>query len=100
MKSNGHLGRSHLKGREGDAINVILTAVGHNLRHVLAWLRDLPASILVTLWWAGVRHSDVKQLLNVQRDWSWTTPKIAAGRPHVLWSAFQIIESRVSKNTV
>jgi IS5 family transposase len=32
MKSDGHLGRSHLKGREGDAANVILTAVGHNLR--------------------------------------------------------------------
>jgi transposase, IS5 family len=40
MKSDGHLGRWHLKGREGDAINVILTAVGHNLRRVLAWLRS------------------------------------------------------------
>lgn len=27
MKSDGHLGRCHPKGREGDAINVILTAV-------------------------------------------------------------------------
>jgi IS5 family transposase len=27
MKSDGHLGRCHLKGREGDAANVILTAV-------------------------------------------------------------------------
>ena len=40
-KSDGHLGRWHLKGREGDAINVILTAVGHNLRRVIAWLRAL-----------------------------------------------------------
>jgi hypothetical protein len=31
MKSEGHLGRCHLKGRDGDAANVILTAVGHNL---------------------------------------------------------------------
>src|SRR5882724_2884603 len=41
MKSDGHLGRCRLKGRDGDAINVILTAVGHNLRRVLAWLTDL-----------------------------------------------------------
>jgi hypothetical protein len=25
----GHLGRYHLKGREGDAANVVLTAIGH-----------------------------------------------------------------------
>jgi IS5 family transposase len=37
MKTDGHLGRCHLKGREGDATDVILTAVGHNLRLVLAW---------------------------------------------------------------
>ena len=36
LKTDGHLGRCHLKGREGDAANVILTAVGHNLRLVLA----------------------------------------------------------------
>jgi hypothetical protein len=34
MKTEGHLGRCHLKGRDGDAANVILTAVGHNLRRV------------------------------------------------------------------
>jgi IS5 family transposase len=31
MKTDGHLGRCHLKGRQGDAANVVLTAVGHNL---------------------------------------------------------------------
>jgi IS5 family transposase len=41
MKTDGHLGRCHLKGREGDAANVVLTAIGHNLRLVLAWLRLL-----------------------------------------------------------
>jgi hypothetical protein len=35
MKIDGHLGRCHLKGREGDAANVILTAVGHNLRRLI-----------------------------------------------------------------
>jgi IS5 family transposase len=47
MKNDGHLGRCHLKGREGDAANVILTAVGHNL--VLAWLSSLLRLILLAL---------------------------------------------------
>jgi transposase, IS5 family len=49
MKTDGHLGRCFLKGREGDAINVMLTAVGHNLRLVLAWLRLLLRLILKAL---------------------------------------------------
>lgn len=31
MKAEGHLGRCYLKGRAGDAANVVLSAVGHNL---------------------------------------------------------------------
>jgi IS5 family transposase len=50
MKTDGHLGRCYLKDREGDAANVILTAVGHNLRRVLAWLRALLSLILLALW--------------------------------------------------
>ena len=46
MKTDGHLGRCYLKGRDGDAANVILTAVGHNLRRILAWLRALLLAIL------------------------------------------------------
>ena len=49
MKTDGHLGRCHLKGREGDAANVVLTAVGHNLRRILAWLRALLRLILLAL---------------------------------------------------
>ena len=49
MKADGHLGRCYLKGREGDAANAILTAVGHNLRLVLTWLRILLRSILYPL---------------------------------------------------
>src|ERR1700674_1789507 len=41
MKADGHLGRCYLKGPAGDAANIVLTAVGHNLRRVLAWLRIL-----------------------------------------------------------
>ena len=49
MKTDGHLGRCHLKGRDGDAANVILCAIGHNLRRVLAWLRALLRLILLAL---------------------------------------------------
>jgi IS5 family transposase len=41
LKSEGHLGRCHLKGRAGDAANVILSAVGYNFRRILDWLRVL-----------------------------------------------------------
>jgi IS5 family transposase len=49
MKTDRHLGRCHLKGREGDAANVVLTAIGHNLRLVLAWLRPLLLLRLILL---------------------------------------------------
>ena len=49
MKTDGHLGRCYLKGAAGDAANVILSAVGHNLRLVLAWLRILLRLILIAL---------------------------------------------------
>ncbi|MCP1806800.1 IS5 family transposase [Bradyrhizobium japonicum] len=41
LKAEGHLGRCYLKGRAGDAANVVLSAVGHNFRRILAWLRYL-----------------------------------------------------------
>ena len=49
MKTDGHLDRCHLQGREGDAADVVLTAVGHNLRLVLAWLRLLLRLVLMAL---------------------------------------------------
>ena len=49
MKTDGHLGRCYLKGAAGDAANVILSGVGHNLRLVLAWLRILLRLILIAL---------------------------------------------------
>ena len=45
LKADGHLGRCYLKGRQGDAANAILTAVGHNLRLILTWLRILLRSL-------------------------------------------------------
>ena len=50
MKNDGHLGRCYLKGRAGDAANVILSAVGHNFRRILAWLREFLALFLALLW--------------------------------------------------
>lgn len=46
LKTDGHLGRCHLKGPEGDAANAVLSAAGHNLRLILAWLRVLLCLIL------------------------------------------------------
>lgn len=37
------------RGREGDAANVVLSAVGHNLCLVLAWLKPLLGLILLAL---------------------------------------------------
>jgi IS5 family transposase len=46
MKSDGHLGRNFLRGTEGDAINLVLAAAGHNLRLLRAWLAWLLACLL------------------------------------------------------
>ena len=50
LKAEGHLGRCYLKGRAGDAANVVLSAVGHNFRRILAWLSTLLSSILSALF--------------------------------------------------
>src|SRR6202046_2201020 len=49
LKAEGHLGRCYLKGRAGDAANVVLSAAGHNFRRILAWLRDFWRLILTAL---------------------------------------------------
>lgn len=60
MKAEGHLGRCYLKGRDGDAANAILTAVGYNLRLVLAWLRALLHFLLAALLRACVIQPTLK----------------------------------------
>jgi IS5 family transposase len=49
LKNDGHLARCFLKGRHGDAANVILSAVGYNLRLVLRWLKALLCLIAAAL---------------------------------------------------
>ena len=60
MKADGHLGRCHLKGREGDVANAILTAVGHNLRLVLKWLRKIFAFIIAILMAIALSQTEHK----------------------------------------
>jgi len=62
MKTDGHLGRSHLKGRAGDAANAILSAIGHYFRLLLAWLRQLLLFILVAILSAHQRQTALKSV--------------------------------------
>jgi IS5 family transposase len=45
LKSDGRLARNFLNGAEGDAVNALLCAAGHNLRKILRKLR------LFYVWW-------------------------------------------------
>jgi len=49
LKNDGHLARCFLKGWHGDAANVILSAVGYNLRLILGWLKALLCLIAAAL---------------------------------------------------
>ncbi len=48
-KEDGHLGRNYLKGRRGDQINAIMSAVGYNLRLILKWLKKILRKIIVAI---------------------------------------------------
>ncbi|HZD88784.1 MAG TPA: IS5/IS1182 family transposase, partial [Pseudolabrys sp.] len=60
MKAEGHLDRCYLKGTAGDAANAILSAVGYNLRLVLAWLRIILRFILAALFAVVAGHPPFK----------------------------------------
>ncbi len=49
-KTDGHLGRNFLKGRRGDQINAVMSAVGYNFRLILRWLRHLLRQIIAAIW--------------------------------------------------
>jgi len=49
-KDDGHLDRNYLKGRNGDRINAVMSAVGYNFRLILKWLRALLCKIIVAIW--------------------------------------------------
>ena len=48
-KTDGHLGRNFLKGRRGDRINAVMSAVGYNFRLILKWLRALLHKIIAAI---------------------------------------------------
>jgi IS5 family transposase len=49
LKEDHRLGRNHLAGRHGDAINAILAAVGYNFRRILAWITALLSALIAAL---------------------------------------------------
>ncbi len=51
MKNDGRLGRNYLLGKDGDRMNVVLSAAGHNLRLILAKLASTPAKNFFLLAW-------------------------------------------------
>jgi transposase, IS5 family len=53
-KEDGHLGRNYLKGRNGDQINAVMSAVGYNFRLILKWLKALLAKIITAIWRAMI----------------------------------------------
>ena len=48
LKTEGWLGRNHLKGTEGDSMNALLSCAGHNLQLILKRLRDSCAQIFLS----------------------------------------------------
>jgi IS5 family transposase len=59
-KTDGHLDRNFLKGRLGDQINAVMSAVGYNLRLILKWLRKLLRKIIAAIWAAITPPSALK----------------------------------------
>ena len=49
LKEDGQLERNHLAGPEGDALNAILCAAGHNMRLLARWIRLLFAVLAVII---------------------------------------------------
>jgi IS5 family transposase len=47
------MGRNHLAGRAGDAINALMAAIGYNFRLLLAWI-----AILLSVFQAADRQNN------------------------------------------
>ena len=60
MKEDGLLERSHLAGPDGDAINVILCAAGHNMRLLIRWIRLLVLIVLTKILSQGEKYPPQK----------------------------------------
>ena len=60
MKEDGLLERSHLAGADGDAINVILCAAGHNMRLLARWIRILLLFLITKILSQGEKYAPRK----------------------------------------
>lgn len=56
LKEDHRLDRNYLKGREGDCINAVLAAAGHNFRRLAQWLSHLLLKILAALSASNIRQ--------------------------------------------
>ena len=61
MKTDGLMGRNHLLGKVGDAMNAILCGAGQNLRMILKQLRLLFVSILGWLLLVSLKEENTAQ---------------------------------------
>jgi IS5 family transposase len=59
-KTDGHLARNFLKGRQGDQINAVMSAVGYNFRLILNWLRKLWCKIIAAILAAITQFTALK----------------------------------------
>ena len=49
-KTDGHLDRNFLHGRDGDRANAVLSAIGYNLRLILRWFRTILCKMIAAIW--------------------------------------------------
>ncbi len=61
-KTDGHLDRNFLHGRLGDRINAVMSAVGHNFRLILKWLRQLLYKTITVIYAAITPFSTLKSI--------------------------------------
>ena len=67
-KADGRLGRNYLLGHDGDTINALLAAAGHNLRLILNTLRLFFACILATLIGPAAKSDTWPQLHGIRKS--------------------------------
>ncbi len=67
-KNDGRLGRNYLLGHDGDKINALLAAAGHNLRLILKKLRLLFARLLARLLETMAKTDTWTRLNSIQKS--------------------------------
>ncbi len=67
-KIDGRLGRNYLVGHDGDEVNALLAAAGHNLRLILNKLRLLFARILAALLGPAAKPDTWPRLPAIQKS--------------------------------